>query len=331
MSAQSTQRSPENERILNWLRTEFYDSQTTKESSAASSHWAEFSKKIAVDGSDGGEKTLHGYGFGDLEQNGLAKKLFSATATSLHRLSHANLPLAGEIILCKSLVRRMGLSYSQDAFRQACTLHLLKQHVRSDCEEVLIIGDGYGLLAGLIHETFPKARVTLIDLGAVLYFQAFGLTKVWPAERCALVSSKTVLGDEAGSRLRFVPAESLAETELSFSKLDVAVNIASMQEMDPDMVASYFHLLRKNKAALFYCCNRLEKKLPDGKVSAYHSYPWLPGDQHLVDEPCPWQQWFLGLPPFGKNNLTLRGLPLPLIHRYDGTHWHRLTRMAHEK
>lgn len=63
---------------------------------------------------------------------------------------------------------------------------------------------------------------------------------------------------------------------LQHCPLDVVVNIASMQEMDPPVVAGYFEYLRvvaRKRDLLFYCCNRLEKKLPDGTVTKFAYWP----------------------------------------------------------
>jgi hypothetical protein len=100
--------------------------------------------------------------------------------------------------------------------------------------------------------------------------------------------------------------------------LDLVINIASMQEMDPPVIDSYFEDLRTVSAAKrlhFYCCNREEKRLPDGTVTRFADYPWHDSDQVLVDERCPWhQQYYVTRPPFYRN--------------YDGPTRHRLVRMS---
>ena len=84
--------------------------------------------------------------------------------------------------------------------------------------------------------------------------------------------------------------------------VDLFINIASMQEMDPVIVHSYFDYMRKSssKKVYFYCCNREKKVLPDGTVSEFSAYPW--GDARiLLDELCPWYQRYpTSLPPFWK-------------------------------
>jgi len=86
-----------------------------------------------------------------------------------------------------------------------------------------------------------------------------------------------------------------------------------MQEMDPHVVASYFEDLRaitRKRDLLFYCCNRVEKKFPDGTVTRFADYPWLVDDQVLVNGLCPWHQhYYSARPPF------YRPYGGPFIHR----------------
>jgi hypothetical protein len=109
-------------------------------------------------------------------------------------------------------------------------------------------------------------------------------------------------------------------------EFDLAINIASMQEMDMKIINGYFDLLRKAKTNAFYCCNRLEKRMPGGEISRFMEYPWLASDKILVDEPCPWHQWLLG--SASTPNVKFMGVPLPFVHEYDGQHWHRLSLLS---
>ena len=90
-----------------------------------------------------------------------------------------------------------------------------------------------------------------------------------------------------------------------------------MQEMDPPVTARYFELLRRAKTALFYCCNREEKVLPDGTVTRFAEFPWKPEDKVLFDELCPWHNSYYALLP-------------PFYRPYDGPIRHRLVRLAAE-
>lgn len=75
----------------------------------------------------------------------------------------------------------MNLSYSQDAIRQAYTLNLLKDKlIENKGKNILIKGDGYGVLASLIHYTYPDSKFFLIDLGPMLFFQSYYINKAFP-------------------------------------------------------------------------------------------------------------------------------------------------------
>ncbi|OUR64416.1 hypothetical protein A9Q79_08025 [Methylophaga sp. 42_25_T18] len=69
------------------------------------------------------------------------------------------------------------------------------------------------------------------------------------------------------------------------------------------------------KNPFFYCCNRVEKQLPDGEVVLFEQYGWSLDDMILDDELCPWyKQYPASLPPFWRS--------------FDGPIRHRLVRLA---
>jgi hypothetical protein len=88
-----------------------------------------------------------------------------------------------------------------------------------------------------------------------------------------------------------------------------------MQEMNPPVIANYFEYMRGSKAEekYFYCCNRLEKVLPDGTITKFNEYPWN-GCEILLDEACPWYQGYVD------HNY-------PFYHPFDGVIWHRLVKL----
>ena len=96
--------------------------------------------------------------------------------------------------------------------------------------------------------------------------------------------------------------------------VDVALNIASMQEMDPSDISAYFDDLRaiaSHRQLALYCCNREQKRLPDGEVTRFAEYPWCSNDKIVVDELCPWHQQYYVCRP-------------PAYRLYDGPIRHRL-------
>jgi hypothetical protein len=189
---------------------------------------------------------------------------------------------------------QMGLAFTQDTVRQLCTVVLLRPHLAT-ASAALVIGDGFGVVAGLIRAIFPRVSLHLVDLSFTLREQQTRLVRAFGA-----------------NGLEFAHAADL--NQWADRRFDVAINVASMQEMDPPEVARYFTFMR-GRVRLFYCCNRERKVLPDGTVSAFQNYPWSADDEILLDEPCPWHQFFFSVRP-------------PFVRHYDGMHRHRLARLV---
>ena len=96
---------------------------------------------------------------------------------------------------------------------------------------------------------------------------------------------------------------------------DIFINIASMQEMDMKQINEYFDLISsQNQGTVFYCCNRISKRLPDDSVINFFKYNW--GElEVLIDELCPWHQKFPIIRP-------------PFIRNFDGPIQHRLVKVV---
>ena len=111
---------------------------------------------------------------------------------------------------------------------------------------VLEIGAGYGYLAHYMNAV--GAQVTIIDLPEVIPLAVKNLERLNP-------SASIVLPHEEGAGdYRFlVPSQAPND-------VDLAINVASMQEMLPEEIARYFELIH-NVAQWFYCSNRVEKWL----------------------------------------------------------------------
>jgi hypothetical protein len=125
----------------------------------------------------------------------------------------------------------------------------------------------------------------------------------------------------------FCPADHIHS--IPGGQIDLALNVASMQEMDPSIIADYFALIRERKTRFFYNCNRLEKHLVGGEVTRYMEYPWKTEDQYLVDELCPWHQWFFEMSSHCEaTHARFKGINIPFIYQYDGPHWHRLVQLS---
>jgi hypothetical protein len=303
------------------LLQRYYSNGKALVTESASSHWRQFSKNFSAR-ADGNDFELVGSGFGESSNSGVVARLSALVGNSLHLASLAMPHLRQDVNEARAIVERMGLVFSQDAFRQACTLNLLTRHLSTVAPpgRILVIGDGHGILSALLHARYPDARIFLADLGSVLLFQAYHLSRAYP-DAAQAITDETAAGM---CTFNLCPADRL--DTLPRGSFDLAINVASMQEMDPAVTAGYFALLRQHDTSLFYCCNRVEKRMVGGEVARFMDFPWLPSDVHLVDELCPWHQWFIGRGT--SPHVRLLGVPVPLMHRYDGPHWHRLTRLG---
>lgn len=287
-----------------------------------SSHWRAYAPKSTVTvGEDGVPRDAVGVGFGDMNVRRPANALFTSVAAVLHGMSHpARRRVLPAIAATRQASARAGLVFNQDALRQALTFALLREHLeREQVRRIMMIGDGYGLLGAVLAAWRPSAQVIFVDLGRSLLFQVMTCGRVFPSATHALVGTND---DDAVVRSRFVycPADKVAGLKLE--PVDLAINIASMQEMTAETIDGYFTLLRKAPTRWFYCCNRDRKVMPGGEVAEFARYPWHEDDVHVVDGPCPWHQWFVA------PRRAAGAVPVSLRTPYDGPHFHRLTRLA---
>ena len=138
----------------------------------------------------------------------------------------------------------------------------------------------------------------------------------------ALADDEVGLQEALGSDVvRVIALQASNHSLIQNCPINVFVNIASMQEMDPHIVAEYFDDFRKSvktndhHVKHFYCCNREEKSLVDGTIVRFRDYPWRDDDVHLVDELCPWHQKYYSW-------------RIPFYFNYDGDMLHRLTKLS---
>lgn len=274
------------------LYQRFYKDDNALMDRSASNHWRSCARQFQIKAIGQNEFELFGYGFGVSDKANIVNRFFGWMGNQIHSILLKSPTLNEDIQIARVVVKRLGLWFSQDAFRQVCTLNLLSKYLADDNrpERILVIGDGHGILSALLHTKYPNTKIYLVDLGSVLFFQAYNHNRAFPGEKQCLTDESE--GTENSETFSYCPADSL--NTLPNVDFDLAINVASMQEMDSNVVDAYFSLLRQHNTRLFYCCNRLEIDLGGGEISRFLDYPWLPDDEHLIDEPCPWHQWFFG-------------------------------------
>jgi hypothetical protein len=222
--------------------------------------------------------------------------------------------------------------FSYDVFRQCCIASLLEPYIANRTNpKILLIGDGYGILAALLKTRFSESQVYLVDILPALLFQAVVIGKSLPAARHEPTYSsglkKKAVDLDSKSEIIYCHAVDLELLEgITFHFI---VNVASMQEMTPDVVASYFSFIRSHIRAdgIFYCCNREEKVLPEGEILRFEDYPWDKLDQHFLDEEPSFYRWFFSFRPTDRH-LKVANIPVPFGRLFDGPMRHRLTRLS---
>jgi len=298
-----------------------------------SSHWRAYTQgsQVEID-NEGCLVNLRGEGFGSYRDERWLKRLADYICCTIHFLQ-------GEykrevICLTKfalSLIKKIPFGnhyFSYDLFRQICAFAVVMQYFHPHGRKrftILVIGDGYGFLAALVKSVYPDALVVLVDIGRTLLFQCFYLQVMYPKH------IHIVLGCHGEDRSQpldadflYCPTDKLED--LQDYRHCLAINVCSMQEMNKAEIERHFQHLRAQAeaGALFYCCNRESKVLPDGERVDFESYPWLPTDRHLIDGyPSVYRFWFSMRSK--RNAPKWLGIRLPFVDGPDGPIRHRLT------
>jgi hypothetical protein len=313
--------------LIKYLVSHYYQDDNPTVDQSISSHWKHYSQQFKLQTDAHGRiRVLVGMGFGTCQWHSPIQRLLDQLCIITHL---SQLPNRADIQrlwpVAIKICRAMGLDPTLDVFRYVCTLTLLEKHVPTPLGaapiRALMIGDGYGVLAALLKARFPEARLILVDIGKTLLFQAYYCQLAHPQAQHMIIGKNA--GEEESDFL-YCPAERISE--LGERPFNLAVNIASMQEMTPDIVANYFTFMRHHFPVrnIFYCCNRERKILMGGEVLEFTKYAWRETDRNLIDELCPWHQYYFSARPTARG-LALLGLRLPLVNYYDGPMLHRLS------
>ncbi len=234
----------------------------------------------------------------------------------LHRLMHWVLqfpfrrmgarftPLADSLDIGRLIARRQHRAYTYDLLRHSLTLALVRHFVPLDrLDEVsAVIGDGYGMMASHLLLANPGRKVIAVNLTKPLLLDMVFLRQAVPGVGIALVrDAADMVAALADPTVNAIAVQADNAAALTAAPVALAINIVSMQEMEPAVVAEYFRILRAGRAGrtAFYCCNKLWKRLSDGTEVSFSQYPWAAGDDIVLDEMCDWSQWvYSKTPPF---------------------------------
>ena len=273
-----------------------YFTRFSEHSGVTSSHWRTVGWQ-KVNEKDDKWQTL-GCGFGSFQPANLINKIkFLPQKFLLSHLLEKNHCSDYLVEKGKRAALMSGRLFDFDCVKQVLSLHLIVKLLNSKAylshcgiKTVCVIGDGYGYFSSLIKLVDPDVKVISINLGRTLFFDVLYSMKCFPEIHPILLSEEENKYElVSNNQLIFIEAENYGF--LKGLPVDLFVNIASMQEMDPGIIGNYFQYMRSSSQypCYFYCCNRLEKKLPDGTITEFMKYPWQESVV-LLDELCPWYQ-----------------------------------------
>ncbi len=305
---------------------DYLAAEAIKDDPSASSHWQKYHSGFKFDGH--GFVGLQGFGGHAKRPTGLRAWLLLLLQRRFRRLGFTYAKFNAIDALASNVTSKQNRAYDLDMLRQVLTIAFLyanapeKLTASTTC---CVIGDGFASMTTLLLASRSAGRIVLVNLTKTLLVDLWYL-RLWMGAEAFETSVHLVLDEKglaqvlenspspANGGRQIIAVQATDHQLLQNCPIDIVINIASMQEMNPPVVKAYFDDMRAialKRDLLFYCCNREEKKLPDGTVTRFTDYPWLVDDEVLVDGLCPWHQHYYS--------------PLPPFYRpYDGAHMHRL-------
>jgi hypothetical protein len=279
------------------------------ETKSASSYWSEAIAKFKVTlSTDGHLQSLVGNSFHSFQQKSFKGMMIGlANLFMMICFSQYRWPIIKTyFLLIKKEIQSKGILAIENKDYPVIKLlyvvaFLAETITKNKIKKILIIGDGGGIFSCLLKILYPKLRICIIDLPQVTFFQAVNLEKKFPQAKHLLMSNSTIISSQLFESADFVycPVPALENFEKSEIKFDLAVNIFSMQEMNFKTVEYYFQLIKRklHNRGFFYCCNRVEKTLPDGELIKFENFPFPEDANTSIDESPDFFKCFFSLDP----------------------------------
>ena len=303
------------DKILKELFEKYYHKRNLSDS--VSSHWKKFQKNIIVDKNKNSFR-MKGYGFGNHRKN----TILNYIVTTPERLLLNNIlkeyhPSNKTVDSVKEILKKWDILFGYSHLKNLLSFETINSYkLFNTTKYICIIGDGYGFLGSLIKLIFPNSKIIFINLGRVLMFDVFYSSVLFKDPKSLLLNQST---KNKISKYEMIYLEAENSNLIKDLPIGLFINIASMQEMSMKIIDKYFYYMRSSIGSpYFYCCNRLEKKLPDESIIKFMDYPWEVDDEILFDELTQWYQSYpINYPPFWK--------------KFDGPIHHRLVKLADHK
>lgn len=224
--------------------------------------------------------------------------------------------------LAKKISRLQRRLVDQDMLRQVTALAFLFEKLKpsifnSNKRNILVIGDGWGSMTSLLLGS-SSSKIILINLNKTLLMDLLQIQKAFPGlNYCYVDDCKSLDLCIRDKSIRLISVSADNYQLLANIPINLAINIASMQEMNYRAIQGYFDVLRMcpSDTTYLYSCNRKSKILPDGSLIEFDKYGWSDADEDLIFSECPWhQEYYSFIPPF--------------YRKFDGIHVHKLTKLA---
>ena len=284
----------------------------------SSSHWDMYHSNFSFDGKF--FSGIEGFGSNKKQYKGLSKIAHQVLQIPFRKMGKKFSDFNDIDKVAKDILRRINKGYSLDVLRQVISLSYLRDNgVVRDGGLSCVIGDGFATMTSLLLESSAQ-RVVLVNLVKTLLMDLWQLKLLLGTKfnkTVALVDKKSDIVEIlsiTGVKDFVIAVEADNHHLIQECPIDLIINIASMQEMNPKVIAEYFtdiSIAAKNHNSFFYCCNRKTKSFPDGTVVNFKDYPWHLSGKALDNGQCPWHQKYYSMRP-------------PFYHDYDGVLQHRL-------
>jgi hypothetical protein len=130
---------------------------------------------------------------------------------------------------------------------------------------ILEIGGGYGALARHLKIAVPNATVVIVDLPETLFYSGIFLAKNFGEDSVYVYSEQDWTPETLSSEtVDFVLMPNTAFDRLAGTELQLAINMASFQEMRQSQAEGYLSCLRRSLSGPLYSCNqRLRNENPE--------------------------------------------------------------------
>ncbi len=292
---------------------EYLSTQIDNKDNTSSSYWDHQHKDFKYE--NGVLKDAKGFGMHQKPYNKVLKMIHTFFQKKYVNYAMDQKNLNSILFEAQTIVDLQGRGLDLDVLRQCLTIEFLSHKgVFKNLDKIVIIGDGWGLLASLclklgLAKTVVSVNLTKTLLANMIYIEkVFGVG--WLNENSMVIKDKEDIKKIKDQRHLILEAKNYEL--LKYIQKSLVINIASIQEMDLEVIHNYMSYLYYQKEPFyFYLCNRIEKYLPDGSLIKFEEYGLNEKDDLIVNELCKWHQDFYTLRP-------------PSFRKYDGEHIHQL-------